>query len=208
MKCLKLLFPITLLLIANVISANENVKYGVQASIGNAIGSDTILTDADIATIKGGDNYSFGVYVEKTGLREELIPELLYPLSGKIALNYITESEEYENVVEDFSTFSIDILLMMEIVETVHVGGGFTYHLNPSYELIYTDNSGHEKMDYESAFGLSLQAKKIFGDKFELALTYTYIEYTGTADSENLNYLHISDTPNASNFAVSFGLTF
>jgi len=214
MNISKLLLPVALLLTANAANADQDLKYGIQTSFG--FGGDTFIDDdtVKITTLDAGDNFSFGAYALK--------PELVYDLSGKIALNYISGSEDFTDASEDFNTLSIDLLLMKEIIDTVHIGVGLTYHVNPSYDLNYeltttstatgslvsTVSNESEKIDYDGALGLILEITKTFRNGLEVGISYTSIEYSGTENNNNSNVINISDTVNASNFALTAGFSF
>jgi hypothetical protein len=197
MKMTKLFLPAALLLTANAVNANENTGFGIQASLG--LGGDTIITgDAGTTTLTAGDNIRFGGYVQQSNL--------VLDLSGKLALNYINGSKSYSNAEEDLTTFSVDLLLMKEVGNGFSFGGGLTYHLSPSYELVYNDGD-FSKVDYDNALGFVLEAKKTLTFGLELSLIYTNIEYTGTANPSNSG-LAVSEDINASNISFAVGYTF
>lgn len=198
MSILKSLLPATLLLTVSIANADEELKYGVQASFG--FGGDTIITtETTETTIDAGDNYRFGGYLLK--------PELIYGLSTKLALNYISVDKEYTNATEDLNSISIDFLLMKEIISGVYLGAGVTSHLTPSYELLL-DGGDSEKIDYDPALGLVIEVTKTFRNGLEVGFSYTSIEYSGTEDTNNANNFDIANTVDASSFALTTGFSF
>ena len=201
MSILKLFLPTALLLTVNVANAvdatSQDLRYGIQASYG--FGGDTFIKDGTTTlgtdTHTAGENSKYGLYVIK--------PELISALSGKLALNSISGSTDFTNASEDFSVISLDFLLVKDVLETVYIGAGLTYHLSPSYT--YTDSANNISLDYDASLGFILEVTKVFRHGFELGLSYTGIEYSGIENDYN-NYF--SETVDASSFAFTVGYSF
>ena len=198
MSIKKLFLPTALLLTANVANAvdaaSQDIRYGIQASY--SFGGDVIvLADVGATTLSAGDNTSFGVYVIK--------PELISDLSGKFALNSISGSTDYTDGSEDMSTLSLDFLLMKDVLKTVYVGAGLTYHLSPTYT--YKDSSNNIDLNYDSSLGFILEVTKVFSNGFEVGLSYTGIEYSGIENDYNS---YFSKKVDASSLALTAGFSF
>jgi len=196
MNISKLLLPIALLLTANAANADQDIKYGIQASFG--FGGDTFIeggtTTTGEDTLTGGDNFRFGAYIVN--------PEVIYDLSSKLAINYMYGDEEYlGGKTEDSSTLSLDLLLMKEVFESFYLGAGVTYHLAPSYT--YESSSINTTIDYDAELGFVIEATKTFRNGFEFGASYTSIEYSG---GESI--YTVAETVDASSFALTIGFSF
>lgn len=195
MNVSKLLLPAVLLLTANAANAAQHMRYGIQTYFG--FGGDTFIEGGQTAlgtdTLTGGEHDQLGVYLVK--------PNILFDLSGKLALNAIVAEELYTNGNEDFSTVSLDFLLVKELSNSLYFGAGATYHIDPTYT--YNVSSQERDLEYDPALGFIIELTKEFQSGFTVGLSYTNIEYSGI---EN-NYNAFSETVDASSFALTIGLT-
>ena len=143
---------------------------GMLLQAGLHFGGDDLLnvrfTNGDTEKLKAGELISLSAGVA-LGLSEKLETRLLFGIK--------LDAVDADNGDASFTRLPLDALLMYRLGERVSLGGGATYHLDPTLE--YDGPSTSFDVNYDDALGLVLQAEYDFEGQGYMALKFTSIDY-------------------------------
>ncbi|ADZ89678.1 hypothetical protein GV054_01960 [Marinomonas mediterranea] len=157
------------LVLASTVSMAEMPEFGAQ--IGYASGGDKLATatfmDGSTESLYAGSGFTIGAFLTAPISAES-------DIDWKLAINYLNDSIDAANGEISFSRFPIDALVIKNF-EKFKLGGGITYHLNPTLDL--DTPSYNEKTDADNALGFILEGSYMLTRDVDLGLRYTNIEY-------------------------------
>ena len=128
--------------------------------------------DGSTATIAAG-----GTTRLELGVRTDLLGPAF---DTELGVGYKFDQISASNAELTFSRITVDALQYLRIGERFRVGGGITYHLNPTLDVDAPDGAGGRvdlKAEADDALGYALAADYLLGESLELGLRGTIIEY-------------------------------
>ena len=170
---------------ASNVSADEAKPFIIG---GFAFGGKTLVNTSGEDLDAGGLLY-FGAGV----LFEPNNSNLMYQFS----LGYKFDSVNFSGPSGDanVSVMPLDAVVFYKI-DTMRLGAGLTYYLNPKYELCF-DAGGCSTANFDDSLGLVMELRHQFTDIMFWGARYTNVEYDIGADSVD-----------ASNLRIHFGMVF
>ncbi len=183
----------TVLALILYLSASASAHAGAVMDMGLHFGGDnllTIITGTGSDTIRAGQLFSFA-----GGATFDITSDL----EGMVTIGYYADSQTYSNGSADFSRIPINGMVFYE-QGTLRLGGGLTYHLNPTLTCDITAVC-NSTATADSALGYMLEAGSTTkgGRKGRL---YYGLRYT------IINYQFAGGSVDGSNFALVFSLLF
>jgi len=195
MRLTKLASAASLMAVASISWASDDVKLGIQGGFSD--GGDTLatayFTDGTSEEIKAGSGLLIGAFT--------IVPLSNNGIGLKLAANYMSDSITAGNGELTFTRLPLDALVLKQ-VNKLQVAAGLTYHLNPEYESTY---SSGEQVDADNALGLLLEANYQIYNKNKDSLSinigarYTNIEY---------KFNGVTKKVDGSNLAITAGVIF
>lgn len=138
-------------------------------------GGDTLATaqfiDGSTESIKAGGFVSVAIGAN-FAINEEL--------ESQVTFGYKFDSVDAENGDIEFSRFPINALVLYKLDEW-RLGGGLTYHLDPSLEVSGAGAGFASNTDYDDALGFLLDARYFFAQRAYVGARLTFIEYESQA---------------------------
>lgn len=129
-------------------------------------------------------------------------------LETEVTINWKYNGIEATNGDLDFTRYPLELLEFYRF-QHVRVGGGLTYHLNPSLEG--GGVTSNVNVDYKDALGFIVQADWRITDTLNLGARFTALEYEradrGTVSSAYAQ-IHSGDTVGANSFGLIFTAAF
>ncbi len=174
-KGMKNLYLITLMLCTSKVMA---VNYFVEGGL--HFGGDELaiatLTNGDTEKIKGGQLFLFSAGIAQ-GFAENI--------EGRLMLGVKYDSISADNGDIDFIRFPIEAFAFYKVADRINIGGGLSYHLNPS--LNGDGIATAIDADFDNALGFALVAEYMLKNGGYLAIKLTSIDYdvSGVSASGN-----------------------
>jgi hypothetical protein len=159
-----LYLAILMLCTGNVIAANFFVEGGLHFG-GDELAVAT-LTNGDTEKIKGGQLFSLSAGIAQ-GFAENI--------EGRLMLGVKYDSISADNGDIDFIRFPIEVFALYNASDKVNLGGGLSYHLNPS--LSGGGIATGVDADFDNALGFVLVAEYMLKNGGYLAIKLTSIDY-------------------------------
>jgi len=172
----EILFFVALAALASsrAVSAGE-LRWLVKGGVD--FGGDTIqtvpFTDGSTSSIKANE----GVYLAGGGA----YVSDAHDFESHLSIGWKYTSVTASNGDVTFTRYPIEWLFFYNL-DTVRVGGGPAYHLNP--KLKGSGAASNIETTYDNAFGLILQGDYRFTDNFAIGLRYTVLKYKATDASD------------------------
>ena len=138
-------------------------------------GGDTLATvqfvDGDTQSIKAGGLISLAI-----GANFEINEDF----ESQVTFGYKFDSVDAANGDVEFSRFPINAILLYKSGEW-RLGGGLTYHLDPSLDVSGAASGYASNTDYDDALGFLLDARYFFGQRAYIGGRLTFIDYESQA---------------------------
>lgn len=134
------------------------------------------FTNGDTEKLKGGGLFSFSA-----GLGSDVAENLEARLMAGVKFDTI----EADNGDAKFVRYPIEALLMYKSGEKVYVGGGLSYHLNPS--ISGSGLAGGLNIDFDNALGLVVELDYMLSNGGYLGVKLTSIDYEVNGQSASGN---------------------
>jgi len=184
MKQSRLLLAAVLLLVAGVVQAQGVRPFFSMALTG---GGDNLLT---IVSGSGSDDISAGGLLSMSfGAK---LPMADPNLEGRVSFGYFFDIQSYSNGDASFDRFPLESLLMYRSGQMFWLGGGITYHINPTLSCNITAVCSGD-ISFDNALGVILQTDWLVTNSILVGLRYTSIEYDGplgsTADGSHIGLI-------------------
>ncbi|HYS51129.1 MAG TPA: hypothetical protein VEM33_04575 [Burkholderiales bacterium] len=122
---------------------------------------------------------------------------------AEVSLSFKFYTIAAQNGRVDWTVLPLDALVFYRM-PNVRLGGGLTYHLNPS--LSGSGAAGGLNAKYDDALGFVLQGDYVLKNRFNFGLRYTSVEYKRT--SFQTNPLIVASTPAANPRTNGIGFVF
>lgn len=141
--------------------------------IGVTSGGDKLVevqyTNGETEDIKaGGGVFLSGGFLLKT------FPALSRNHETQVTIGYYFDDSEAENGDVSWSRIPLEVMQFYRL-KRFRVGGGLTYHINPTLEG--SGFANNVDADFDNALGLVAEADFLFGKGGFIALKYTKIDY-------------------------------
>jgi len=127
-------------------------------------------------------------------------------LSYRVMLNYLFDSVEFTSPSGKASVNALPLELGVFNTWSKHeVGGGLSYHINPTYEISSGSSFINNKINFDNAVGLFMQYNYIFSrTETETSYSHTYVGAKLTA----IDYEVGKSSIDAGSFGIYIGSTF
>ena len=174
MKFFKLIVSVIFLFPVSVLATDVFIQGGLHTG-----GDDLVtatFTNGDTEKLKGG-----GLISLSAGIGIDVAEELETRLMAGVKFDTI----DAENGSAEFVRYPLEALLMYRANENIYIGGGLTYHLNPS---ISGDGiASNASVDFDNALGLVAELDFILANGGYLGIKLSSIDYELNGQSASGN---------------------